>query len=331
MAAPLSFPKGRFLSLSFAHEIPVWMDTLLREKPAVEEGISVKDLVLCGKIGSGNSSNVYRAVETNSKRQFAVKIIDMVDMNAREQVLEEVIALRSDCDTIVSYSGSFVREGKLHLLLEFMDLGNLNKILLKRGPIPEDVLACIAFQVLWALSYLRYEGRVHRDIKPQNILVNSQGMVKLCDFGISRRLEGHTPELIACVGTVKYMSPERLESKPYGFSSDIWSLGICLIECATGEPLYAQMHDSPVDLFLTLSETDPVIPTGFSNAFNAFIYNCLQKDPTTRGSCDQLLASCWISDIVQNCTLKEASPVTKLQAAQSKVQAWIDQTAAISD
>jgi serine/threonine protein kinase len=105
--------------------------------------------------------------------------------------------------------------------------------------IPEAVLAKIALMVLKGLFHLHKQMHiVHRDIKPANILLNMDGVAKIADFGISRNLDNTLDCCNTYKGTAVYMSPERLQSQPYGFASDIWSLGLCLVECATGKYPY---------------------------------------------------------------------------------------------
>merc|ERR1711990_648573 len=103
--------------------------------------------------------------------------------------------------------------------------GSLHDVIRKHGRIPERILAHVTYQILWGLAYLKFENRFHRDIKPANILCNSRGNVKLTDFGIAREMENSIQMAKTFVGTFKYMSPERMQSEPYNYKSDIWSLG----------------------------------------------------------------------------------------------------------
>lgn len=175
----------------------------------------------------------------------------------------------------MTFYGAFLRDSAMVLALEYMDGGSLENVIHQLGTIPERVLASIAYQILYALAYLKTNKRVHRDIKPPNILLNSRGNVKLSDFGIATELCNSIgtsvyPTAIvsrpcrpigwgvvkACrysssvvrlcvsscvvamcgtfVGTFRYMSPERIQRTPYSYSSDIWSLGLVLMEAATG-------------------------------------------------------------------------------------------------
>ena len=104
---------------------------------------------------------------------------------------------------MVKFHGCFYREGKISVAIEYMNMGSLDQVMDRHSPdgIREPELAAITFQCLWGLAYLRYEHRLHRDIKPQNILLNSEGRVKLTDFGIARELESSIGKAMTIVGT----------------------------------------------------------------------------------------------------------------------------------
>jgi len=125
--------------------------------------------------------------------------------------------------------------------MEFMDAGSLETIMNSRidsAHIPENIIAAIAVQLLRGLDYLHHVKRVvHRDIKPANVLVNKQGHVKLADFGMAGigSSSNETNVFHTNVGTQNYMSPERLQGNEHSFDSDLWSLGVTLVECAIGK------------------------------------------------------------------------------------------------
>ena len=119
--------------------------------------------------------------------------------------------------------------GAITIALEYMDGGSLANVLSQVGPIPERVLASIAYQILWGLAYLKHEKRVHRDVKPSNLLINSKGEIKVTDFGVSKELQNSIQMCGTFLGTFKYMSPERIRNNPYSYMSDIWSFGIVMI------------------------------------------------------------------------------------------------------
>ncbi|XP_071261258.1 dual specificity mitogen-activated protein kinase kinase 1-like [Salvelinus alpinus] len=117
--------------------------------------------------------------------------------------------------------------------MEHMDGGSLDQSLKKAGKIPEQILGKVSIAVIKGLSYLREKHKImHRDVKPSNILVNSRGEIKLCDFGVSGQLIDSMAN--SFVGTRSYMSPERLQGTHYSVQSDIWSMGLSLVEMAVG-------------------------------------------------------------------------------------------------
>ena len=149
--------------------------------------------------------------------------------------------------------------------------------------------------MLWGLGFLHYENLLHRDVKPANVLVNSLGRVKLSDFGISSHRPNRNDLNTTLIGTTRYMSPERLRGKPYGSPSDVWSLGLVLLECVLGMPPF---HDTTtIDLILTLEETplDDLIPTSMDDDVREMISSCLQKNSEERVPAEVLLASPWLS------------------------------------
>eukprot|EP01034_Spumella_vulgaris_P026599 gene26599-33202_t len=181
--------------------------------------------------------------------------------------------------------------GCITIALEYMDGGSLANVLAQVGPIPEPVLACMCYQILWGLAYLKHDKRVHRDLKPSNLLINSRGEVKVTDFGVSAELQNSIAMCGTFVGTFKYMSPERIRNTPYSFMSDIWSLGIVLMECATGRYPFHE-HKNCIEVAQNILDADiPELPKGFTPQFRQFLRQCMQKDPEARLPAEVLLGS----------------------------------------
>jgi mitogen-activated protein kinase kinase 1 len=289
----------------------------------VSNTIDPNELEIGEVIGSGACSCVRKAVYKKSTL-VALKIINVFDAGHRNQLVEEVKSLyRTDWPAIVRFYGAFVREGSISIVLEFMDGGSLGNVLEQVGPVPEAVLANMTFEVLWGLAYLKREHRIHRDIKPQNILINSQGQVKLTDFGVSKELMTSVAMGKTFVGSFKYMAPERLQNLPHTYASDIWSLGVVLYEMATGRSPFADRAagESYVDVVVSVvQEPVPPLPqispsgVPFTEAFYKFLSKCLDKNPEARLAPDQLLLHPWL----------RLHGATSLDDATRNVKAWID-------
>ena len=165
---------------------------------------------------------------------------------------------------IVDFYGAFFQEGAVYICMEFMD-GSIDK--LYGDGIPEGVLRKVALSTVMGLKSLKDEHNIiHRDVKPTNILVNTRGQIKICDFGVSGNLVASVAK--TNIGCQSYMAPERISSGgvaqagavggSYSVQSDIWSLGLSIIECAIGRyPYPPETYDN---IFSQLS-----VSTIFSN------------------------------------------------------------------
>ncbi|RLN91809.1 hypothetical protein BBJ28_00008341 [Nothophytophthora sp. Chile5] len=266
-------------------------------------------------IGRGASGCVLRSRHRPTDTPLALKMINMFDKTKREQIIREINALfDAHCASLVTFFGAFLRDGAVVLALEYMDGGSLENVIHQLGTIPERVLASVAFQILHALAYLKANKRVHRDIKPPNILLNSQGRVKLSDFGIASELGTSLAMCGTFVGTFRYMSPERIQHAEYSYSSDIWSLGLVLMEAATGVYPYPK-HQTCIEMLQSVLEAPPpaLSPRYFSPELCHFLQQCLRKNPLERASADELLQSPWL----QRCGALD------LDSSVANVRHWI--------
>ncbi|XP_059304169.1 mitogen-activated protein kinase kinase 3 isoform X2 [Lycium ferocissimum] len=238
-----------------------------------------------GAIGSGASSVVQRAIHIPTHRIIALKKINIFEKEKRQQLLTEIRTLcEAPCyQGLVEFYGAFYTpdSGQISIALEYMDGGSLADIIKVRKCIPEPILSSMVQKLLHGLSYLHgVRHLVHRDIKPANLLVNLKGEPKITDFGISAGLESSIAMCATFVGTVTYMSPERIRNENYSYPADIWSLGLALFECGTGEFPYTA-NEGPVNLMLQLL-SHPFI-TKYSDSavdLGAFVRGIF--DPTQR-------------------------------------------------
>ncbi|KAK8520410.1 hypothetical protein V6N12_004349 [Hibiscus sabdariffa] len=260
---------------------------------------SLEDLETIKVIGKGSGGVVQLVRHKWVGRLFALKAIQMnIQEEIRKQIVQELkINQASQCSHVVVCYHSFYHNGAISLVLEYMDRGSLADVIRQVNTILEPYLAVVCKQVLQGLVYLHHERHViHRDIKPSNLLVNHKGEVKITDFGVSAMLASSMGQRDTFVGTYNYMSPERISGSTYDYSSDIWSLGMVVLECAIGRFPYMQSEDqqswpSFYELLQAIVEKPP--PTApsdqFSPEFCSFVSACIKKNPRERASSLDLL------------------------------------------
>uniref|UniRef100_A0A6V1SQ10 mitogen-activated protein kinase kinase n=1 Tax=Heterosigma akashiwo TaxID=2829 RepID=A0A6V1SQ10_HETAK len=306
-------------------------DLFIKDNIAIDsKGVSMRDspksftvvyeeLQLGEVIGSGASSVVLQAVHLPTGTPLALKVINMFDKSKRNQLIQEICTLyNADCPSLITFYGAFYREGSITIALEYMNGGSLANVLKQVGPVPESALANMTYQILWGLAYLKHEKRLHRDLKPGNLLINSKGEVKLTDFGVSRELQSSIELAGTFVGTFRYMSPERIRSRPYNYAADVWALGLCLIEAATGEYPYEDERTA-IGMVETIVNSDIPIPDDgrFSSEFCEFLEQCLQKDSQDRLPAEALLGAPWL----------ELHGARSYGAAVLNTRRWIEESA----
>ncbi|KAI8369292.1 kinase-like domain-containing protein [Radiomyces spectabilis] len=212
-------------------------------------------------------------------------------ISVRKQIMREMQFLH-DCNSehIVSFYGAFMSGDDISICMEYMDVGSLDQIYKASGPIEMDILKKIAYAVVDGLMYLYDCHRIiHRDIKPSNILVNSAGQIKLCDFGVSGQLIDSIANTF--VGTSSYMSPERILGSPYSVKSDVWSIGITLMELGLGQfPFLSAKSLSVFELLhYIVNEPVPALPPHqYPADYEQFISMCLVKDVDSRATPKEL-------------------------------------------
>ncbi|XP_065415232.1 dual specificity mitogen-activated protein kinase kinase 5 isoform X1 [Chrysemys picta bellii] len=243
-----------------------------------EQDIQYRDV-----LGHGNGGTVYKAYHVPSGKILAVKLIPLdITLELQKQIMSELeILYKCDSSYIIGFYGAFFVENRISLCTEFMDGGSLDVY----RKIPEHVLGRIAVAVVKGLTYLWSLKILHRDVKPSNMLVNTRGQVKLCDFGVSTQLVNSIAKTY--VGTNAYMAPERISGEQYGIHSDVWSLGISFMEIQKNQGSLMQ----PLQLLQCIvDEESPVLPVGeFSEPFVHFITQCMRKQPKERPAPEDLM------------------------------------------
>ncbi|XP_045189694.2 dual specificity mitogen-activated protein kinase kinase 7-like [Mercenaria mercenaria] len=259
----------------------------------------ISDLEPLGELGHGTCGQVIRMRHKQSGVMMAVKQMRRSgnkEENKRIIMDLDVVLKSHDCPYIVQCIGTFITPSEVWICMELMSTC-LDKLLKKtRRPIPEKILGKMAVAMVKALHYLKENhGVIHRDVKPSNILLDEKGIVKLCDFGISGRLVDSKAKTRSA-GCAAYMAPERIDppdpTRPdYDIRADVWSLGISLVELATGEFPYKNCKTDFEVLTKVLQEEPPLLPPGknFTMDFCSFVKDCLTKDYRRRPKYRKLL------------------------------------------
>ncbi|GAA5975464.1 hypothetical protein JCM11641_004272 [Rhodosporidiobolus odoratus] len=263
------------------------------------------------RLGEGASGEVRKVLHKPTGLVMAKKTITTSpNPKVHKQHLRELLFMR-DCTNpnIVQYYGAYLEDNntQIGILMEFCEAGSLDslykKVKAKGWRTGEKVLGKIAESILSGLVYLHSQKIIHRDIKPSNVLVTRDGLIKLCDFGVSGELVNSLAGTF--VGTTFYLSPERIRGGQYSINSDVWSMAVTVLEIALNRfpfpgPGEAPLN-GPIELLTYLVRMDkveladePEVGIKYTNAFRNFMQVCLEKDPATRPGPQSLLSHGWV-------------------------------------
>lgn len=240
-------------------------------------------------IGEGSFGKVYKGRKKYSSQVVALKFIPKVGKPEKElrNLRREIDIMRNlHHENIIEMLDSFETGKEVVVVTDYAE-GELFQILEDDGSLPEEQVQQIACQLVSALYYLHSHRILHRDMKPQNILLGKSGIVKLCDFGFARAMSFNTLVLTSIKGTPLYMSPELVEEKPYDHTADLWALGCILYELFTGTPPF---YTNSIFQLVSLIIKDPVKwPKNMTPVFKDFLQGLLTKNPRSRLAWPDLL------------------------------------------
>src|SRR5213595_2277230 len=240
------------------------------------------------KLGTGGMANVYLAEDEVLGRRVAIKILN--DRHAGDDQFVERFrreaknAASLSHPNIVSIYDRGVAEGTYYSAMEYLDGRTLKELIVSRGPAPTNVAIDYTRQILATLRFAHRNRIVHRDIKPHNVLVDSDGRLKVTDFGIARAGASEMTEAGSIIGTAQYLSPEQAQGAPVDETSDLYSVGVLLYELLTGVVPFS--GDTPVEIAMKHLSSAPEAPSAkraeIPRDLDMIVLRALAKDPAER-------------------------------------------------
>ena len=256
--------------------------------------LCLADFTLLSVLGQGTFGRVLLVRSVQTGGTFALKVLKkdrikkeghLTRTKAERNVLERV-----DNPFIVKLHASFQSESKLYFVLDYHAGGDLYFLLSRMRVLPEKHMRFYACELVVALGYLHAHGVIYRDLKPENVLLSSEGHAILTDFGLCIELDSNPSSGAArgsasafahsFVGTPEYLAPEVILGKPYGTPCDFYALGVTLFELATGQPPF--YHTDHHKLYRRTLHGTVTYPSFLSSACKSFLSGLLERDPAKR-------------------------------------------------
>ncbi len=250
------------------------------------------------KLGSGGMADVYCAEDSQLGRRVALKVLHRrfaEDQQFVERFRREASSAAGlQHPNIVAIFDRGEWDGTYYIAMEYVEGRTLKDIIREKGPAPPEAAVDITLQILRAARFAHKRGIVHRDIKPHNVLIDTDGRVRVTDFGIARAGTSDMTETGSIMGTAQYLSPEQAQGRPVDARSDLYAIGIVLYELLTGRvPFDAE---SPVTIALMQVNEAPLPPRQLVPAIppelEAIVLRAMEKDPARRfADADEFIAA----------------------------------------
>jgi len=253
---------------------------------------------ICEEIGRGGFSIVKRGLQISSGKEVAIKIISKNGMSKESLQTElQIMSIVKDCPEVVSLLDVFEEEENFFIVLEFINGGDLLETILTWERCSEDNAVKILRSILLAISFCHEKGIVHRDMKPDNLLVSHDlSCIKLSDFGLATVLAPNETANLT-VGTRSYLSPEMILKQSYNASVDMWSIGcIAYVLLAGYHPFSETENDIPLYIQIVTGNWEFHEDTwsDISDDAKDFISELLVLEPENRMTAKQALMHPWI-------------------------------------
>lgn len=275
--------------------------------PKARTKVTAEDFDIVKVIGKGSFGTVFMVKKKDTKKPYAMKVLDKNKVMERKQyehtLSERRILQDIDHPFLIGLRFSFQTKSKLYMVFDFFNGGELYTYISK-GKFTETRAKFYAAEILLGLGHLHEHNIVYRDLKPENLLLDRHGHIRICDFGLSKQdVEGDNVKSIC--GTPEYLAPEVIRRKPYGKAVDWWSLGTLIYEMIHGLPPYYDQNRQ--HMYKQILRGRLKRPPHMSEAAFDICRKLLERDPTKRlgyGGPEEIKKHKWFSDIDWNGLLK---------------------------
>ena len=251
-----------------------------------DETVCLDDLLFIKEVGKGNYGSVSLVMNKKTKFPYAIKAIDknhIISENLIENIeLEKNILLKIDHPFIVKLVKCLKNEANIFFLMEYIKGKELFDVIRDIGFLNKDQTNFFIASMMVAIQYLHERKIIYRDIKPENIIVEKNGYIKLIDFGTAKEIEDRTKTII---GTPHYMAPEIIMGGGYSFQVDFWSISICMFEFMCGEVPFGEKVEDPMEIYFEIINNQLTFPTKYitvDKEFKKIMKKMLDKNPSNR-------------------------------------------------
>ncbi|KAJ2959029.1 hypothetical protein NQZ79_g5482 [Umbelopsis isabellina] len=306
--APILPPSNQNLQQQAEHEVASqqkesqqYIDTSVIQQRQQRPKLKLDDFHLLRTLGTGSFGRVHLAQSKVNARFYAIKVLkksEVVRLKQVEHTNNEKHILEAVAHPfLVNMWGTFQDDANLYMVMDYVPGGELFSVLRKSQRFPDHVAKFYAAEVILALEYLHSKDVIYRDLKPENLLLDAQGHLKITDFGFAK----HVPDITwTLCGTPDYLAPEIIQSKGYGKAADWWSLGILIFEMLAGYPPF--YDDDHLKLYEKILAGKIKWPTYFDPNAKDLLKRLLTPDLSKRygnlrGGSDDIKSHRWFEGV----------------------------------
>ena len=246
--------------------------------------IELKDLDDIKELGSGNFGSVNLVRNKKNKQLYAIKALNLEQIKKESLEtcveLEKNVLLKTDHPFIMKMVKYLKNESYIFFINEYIKGKELWDVIRDIGLLNKEQTQFYGASILLAINHLHKKKIIYRDIKPENVMVNTKGYIKIIDFGTVKEIEDRTSTII---GTSHYMAPEITKGEGYSFEVDIWSIAVCLYEFFCGKLPFGEEYEDPMDIYRAVSKEELSFPNFVhDDKFMSLLNKMLKKKPTQR-------------------------------------------------